>query len=136
MQWEEDSPDSAQAQLRRAEAHLRQAKADLELQAATDHLQSSGLRVLDQNWHSGHGKLDIVAAEHRCLVVCQVKTRPARSRAPMERITRAKVRRFRRLAVAWLTANGVLYDEVRIDVIGLTKDPGGGFTIEHVRGVG
>lgn len=136
MQWEEDNPDSAQAQLRRAEARLRQARADLEFQAATDYLQSSGLRVLARDWHSGHGKLDVVAAEHRCLVVCQIKTHSARTRALQERITRAKVRRLRRLAAAWLTANGVLFDEVRIDVIRLTEDPGGGFTIEHVRGVG
>jgi hypothetical protein len=33
-------------------------------------------------------------------------------------------------------AHGVLFDEVRIDVIGLLRDRSGQFTVEHVRGVG
>jgi hypothetical protein len=33
-------------------------------------------------------------------------------------------------------ANGVLFDEVRIDVIGLIRDAAGHYEIEHVRGVG
>ena len=43
---------------------------------------------------------------------------------------------MRRLAVRWLIAHGVLFDEVRIDVIGLVRDESGRYRIEHVRGVG
>jgi hypothetical protein len=34
-----------------------------------------------------------------------------------------------------VTAHGVLFDEVRVDVVAVLKAPGG-FTIEHIRGVG
>jgi putative endonuclease len=106
-------------------------------QVAAEYLQRSGLRILARNWRCSEGEIDIVAAERRVLVVCEVKTRSsARYGTPVEAITRAKRRRLRRLAVRWLAANGVLFDEVRIDVVGLTRDPAGGFTIEHVRGVG
>ncbi len=106
-------------------------------QVAAEYLERSGLRILARNWRCSEGEIDIVAAERRVLVVVEVKTRSStRYGTPVEAITRAKRRRLRRLAVRWLAANGVLFDEVRIDVIGLTRDPAGGFTIEHVRGVG
>jgi hypothetical protein len=37
--------------------------------------------------------------------------------------------------VAWLNAHGIRFDRVRVDVVGLVRDPSGGYTIEHVRGV-
>ena len=106
-------------------------------QAAAEYLECSGLRILARNWRCSEGEIDIVAAERRVLVVCEVKTRSGtRYGTPLEAISRAKQRRLRRLAFRWLVANGVLFDEVRIDAAGLTRDPAGGFTIEHVRGIG
>jgi putative endonuclease len=55
---------------------------------------------------------------------------------PLEAITRHKQARLRRLASRWLVAHGVLFDEVRIDVIGLIRNRAGDYEIEHVRGVG
>jgi putative endonuclease len=106
-------------------------------QAAAEHLQRAGLRILARNWRCAEGELDIVAAERRVLVVCEVKTRSgSRFGSPLEAITRQKRARLRRLAIRWVVAHGVLFDEIRIDVIGVMKDSSGGFTIEHVRGVG
>jgi putative endonuclease len=106
-------------------------------QAAAEYLERSGMRILARNWRCSVGEIDIVAAERRVLVICEVKTRSgARYGTPLEAITRAKLRRLRRLAAAWLQANGVLFEEIRIDVVGLTREPSGGFAIEHVRGVG
>jgi putative endonuclease len=106
-------------------------------QAAAEYLERAGMRILARNWRCSAGEIDIVAAERRMLVVCEVKTRSStRYGTPLEAITRAKQRRLRRLAVCWLAANGVLFHEVRIDVVGLIRNPAGGFAIEHVRGVG
>jgi putative endonuclease len=106
-------------------------------QVAAEYLERAGLRILDRNWHSADGEIDIVAAERQVLVVCEVKTRSgARFGTPLEAVTRSKHARLRRLAAQWLVAHGVLFDEVRIDVIGLIKDKAGQFQIEHVRGVG
>lgn len=106
-------------------------------QIAADYLEQAGLRVLDRNWRSADGELDIVATERRVLVVCEVKTRSGnRYGSPLEAISRAKRTRLRRLASQWLVAHGVLFDEVRIDVVGIIKDRSGQFTIEHIRGVG
>ncbi len=106
-------------------------------QVAVEYLERAGLRVLDRNWRCSIGEIDIVAAERQVMVVCEVKTRSdTRFGTPLEAITRNKRARLRRLASQWLVAHGVLFDEVRIDAIGLVRTPAGEFQIEHVRGVG
>jgi putative endonuclease len=104
---------------------------------AAEYLEHAGLRVLDRNWRCADGEIDIVAAERQVMVVCEVKTRSGTQfGTPLEAITRNKRARLRRLAARWLVAHGVLFDEVRIDVVGLIRNPAGQYEIEHVRGVG
>jgi putative endonuclease len=106
-------------------------------QAAADYLTGRGYRILDRNWRCAGGELDIVAVERHVFVVCEVKTRSGTGYGtPLEAVGRDKQRRLRRLAVAWLSAHGVRFEQVRIDVVGLTRTGAGSFTIEHVRGVG
>ena len=101
-------------------------------QLAADYLQAAGLRILDRNWRCSEGEIDIVAADRRALVICEVKTRSAATYGtPLEAVSR-----LRRLAVHWVVAHGVLFDEIRIDVVGVLRVAPGEFTIEHVRGVG
>jgi len=108
-------------------------------QAAAEYLRRAGFRVLARNWRCSEGEIDIVAADRRVLVACEVKTRSdTRYGTPLEAVTPQKWRRLRRLAVRWVLANGVLFDEVRVDVVAVLKNDAepGGFAIEHVRGVG
>jgi putative endonuclease len=106
-------------------------------QAAAEYLESRGLRILDRNWRCAVGEIDIVAAERYALVVVEVKSRTGTQYgSPLEAVSRAKRARLRRLAVQWLNAHGVRFDQVRIDVVGMLYDGTGGFTIEHIRGVG
>jgi len=106
-------------------------------QAAAEYLEASGLRILDRNWRSADGEIDIVAVDRQVLVVCEVKSRTGiRYGTPLEAVSRAKRARLRKLAVQWLNAHGVRFDQVRIDVVGLIYEGTGGFTIEHIRGVG
>jgi putative endonuclease len=106
-------------------------------QAAAEYLESCGRRILDRNWRSADGEIDIVAVERHVLVVCEVKSRTSvHYGSPLEAVSRAKRARLRRLAVQWLNAHGVRFDQVRVDVVGLVYEGTGGFTIEHIRGVG
>ncbi len=106
-------------------------------QAAAEYLESCGLRILDRNWRCADGEIDIVAVERQALVVCEVKSRTGTSYgSPLEAVSRAKRSRLRKLAILWLNAHGVRFDQVRIDVVGLVYEGTGGFTIEHIRGVG
>ena len=106
-------------------------------QAAVSYLEGCGFRILDRNWRTVGGEIDIVAVERHTFVVCEVKTRSGtRYGTPAEAVGQAKRRRLRRLAALWLSAHGTRFDQVRIDVLGLLRDSGGGFIIEHIRGVG
>lgn len=106
-------------------------------QLAADYLRNAGLRILDRNYRCAEGELDIVATERRVLVACEVKTRSdARFGTPVEAITWQKRRRLRRLAVHWVMAHDVIFDELRVDVVAVLRLPSGEFQIEHIRGVG
>jgi putative endonuclease len=106
-------------------------------QLAADFLERSELRILDRNWRCPDGEIDIVALERRTLVICEVKTRSSgRYGTPLEAISARKRIRLRKLAVAWVQAHGLFYDEIRIDVVGVLKTAPGEFSIEHVREVG
>jgi putative endonuclease len=106
-------------------------------QLAAEYLQQAGMRILDRNWRCAEGELDIVAAERRVLVACEVKTRSGdRCGAPLESVSRVKRNRLRRLAIRWLTAHGVRFDQVRVDVLGVAPGPDGEYGVEHLRGVG
>jgi putative endonuclease len=106
-------------------------------QLAAEYLQRAGFRILARNWRCAEGEIDIVAADRRTLVACEVKTRSGtRYGTPLEAVTKKKRSRLRRLAVRWVLANGVLFDEVRVDVVEVLKDERGDFAIEHIRGVG
>jgi putative endonuclease len=58
-------------------------------QGRPDYLQSCGLRILDRNWSSADGEIDIVAAERHVLLVCEVKSRTStRYGSPLEAVSR------------------------------------------------
>ena len=106
---------------------------------ACDHLRRAGYDVVDMNFRSRQGELDIVATDSRTLVFCEVKTRvtggttgPA---SPLEAIGRDKQRRLRRLAAEWLSHPGHARGapELRFDAIGVLVDPRGELlSLEHV----
>ncbi len=106
-------------------------------QIAADFLAGSGLKILAQNWRCSEGEIDIVAVDGPVLVICEVKTRSGvRFGTPLEAITRQKARRLRRLAVRWVVQGDLMFEEIRIDVIGILRTGSDRFQIEHIRGVG
>jgi len=106
-------------------------------QVAARFLTEAGLAVLGRNWRCSQGEIDIIALEGRTLVICEVKTRSGvRFGTPLEAISKPKLARLRRLAVAWVRAHGLVFDQIRIDVVGVLRAASGEFSVEHVRGVG
>lgn len=76
-----------------------------------------GYRVVDRNWRSRQGELDLVLEANRLLVFCEVKTRTSnRFGTPAEAVTRDKQLRIRRLAREWMTTTGTRAARVRFDV--------------------
>lgn len=79
--------------------------------------------ILDANWRSRHGELDVVAmTPHRTIVFVEVKTRrTALYGAPEEAVGAAKQANLRRAATQWLAERGARLPHagVRFDVLAL-----------------
>ena len=105
-------------------------------QAVVEYLTTAGFRLLDRNWRCPDGEVAIVAADRDVLVACEVTTRSGdRHGTPLEPVSQTERTRLRNLAARWLTEHGRSPGQIRVDVIGLTAEPSGGYTIEHIRGV-
>ena len=102
---------------------------------AMAHLVEQGMVVLDRNWRSRTGEIDIVLRDGTDLVFCEVKTRRGgRFGTPAEAVDAGKVRRLRRLAAEWLAQSGLRVPTVRFDVVSVHPQPAGAARVEHLRG--
>ncbi|GAA4247887.1 YraN family protein [Dactylosporangium darangshiense] len=100
---------------------------------ACRYLVSQGLVLLDRNWRSRAGELDVVARDGDDVVFVEVKTRRStRYGQPIEALVPAKVRRLRTLARMWLAANDIRGEQVRFDVVGVLVSRS--VAVQHVRG--
>ena len=104
---------------------------------AARHLTQAGMVLLDRNWRSREGEIDLVLRDGPVLVVCEVKTRTSYlCGTPHEAITDAKLDRLRRLGQAWMLAHQVRAEDTRVDLVAVLRPPKGSAVVDHVRGVG
>ena len=107
---------------------------------AREHLERAGYAVLERNYRSRRGEIDVIVSGHGALVFCEVKTRVAGGRSgpdgPLEAIGGAKQRRLRMLAREWLSARvgrRPNAEVLRFDAVGVTLDRSGRLVaLEHV----
>ena len=113
---------------------------------AARHLEARGCEVIDRNFRTRFGELDLVARDERFLVFCEVKTRIVRAvderpgaanpLGPFASIGSRKQRQVRAMAREWL-AQGLLEGarppEIRFDAIGISFDARGQLlALEHL----
>jgi putative endonuclease len=111
---------------------------------AAGKLESDGYRVIERNYRTRHGELDIVAVRDGTLVFCEVKTLIARdgeSRGPafpLESVHPPKRAQVRRMAREWLaerprSLSGRGRPAIRFDAIGVVLSAAGRLVrIDHV----
>ena len=100
---------------------------------AAQHLEARGYEVIDRNFRTRHGELDLVARDRRWLVFCEVKTRIARSASgpfgPFASVGVRKRRQVRAMAREWLavhtSSDGPRPARLRFDAIGISFDARG-----------
>jgi putative endonuclease len=96
-------------------------------------LQDRGYEIIDRNWRSRGGEIDLIARDKDHLVFIEVKTRNGSGYGhPFEAITSDKVARMRRVVVDWCAANGFASIKVRLDAISVLIS-GGRVHIEHLK---
>ena len=107
---------------------------------AVEHLERAGYAVVERNWRTRLGELDIVAADDHALVFCEVKTRVAGGRSgptgPLDAVGPRKRRQLRLLAREWLCERATERPHrasLRFDAIGVTVNRAGGLlALDHV----
>lgn len=108
---------------------------------AEEHLARRGYRIVARNFRTRHGELDLVAADDRSIVFCEVKTRVSGTRAgpdgPLDAIGPRKRDRVRQMATQWLADTAgddrPRRDELRFDAIGVMLTPAGRLlALDHV----
>jgi putative endonuclease len=88
---------------------------------AAAHYRSLGHDVVDRNWRSPTGELDLVVVDGTTYVFSEVKARRTADYGPAAAaVTIAKQRRIRQLAVEWLRAHDVNASSIRFDVVAIT----------------
>jgi putative endonuclease len=109
---------------------------------AARHLEARGFEVVERNFRTRYGELDVVARDARFLVFCEVKTRIVRQAAeadvlgPFAAIGSRKQQQVRAMAREWLTQGrleGPRPQELRFDAIGVSFDAHGRLlALEHL----
>ena len=108
---------------------------------AVAHLERLGHEIIERNFRTRYGELDVVSATRTCLVFCEVKTRTTGGRrgpaSALEAVGPAKRRRLRLMAREWFRLGGGCHEGVpggvRFDAIGVVLDARGQLVaLDHV----
>ena len=108
-------------------------------QLAAEHLVRRGFQIVERNYRTRWGELDIVAFDGRVLAFCEVKTRrasPLGSR-PFDAVHALKRSQVRKMAGRWLIdrTDRPHADTLRFDAIGVTLDNADRLlSLEHLEG--
>jgi putative endonuclease len=104
-------------------------------------LERLGYTIVDRNFRTREGELDLIASRGGTLVFCEVKALVARPGGPsagpanpLEAVGPAKRAQVRRVARVWLAARGGSgVRSLRFDLVGVTLSPAGEtLRVEHV----
>lgn len=89
-------------------------------QRAARWYQDAGYTILERNWRTRTGEIDLIARNNDEIVFCEVKARRSNSvGAASEAVNWRKQKRIRTLAAQWLKENNH-HGQVRFDVVAIT----------------
>ncbi|PIE66228.1 MAG: YraN family protein [Desulfobacterales bacterium] len=90
---------------------------------ACTYLENKGYRILERNWRTRDGELDIICSHNGELVFVEVKTRgPGSLGKPGEALHTAKQSRLVKAACAYVSRSHAWETPARFDFIGLQLD--------------
>lgn len=85
---------------------------------AEEYLKKSGYKILEKNFYSYFGELDIVALEEKTIIFIEVKTRSSLEYGlPSEAVTKLKIKHMYKTAEYYLYKRNLYGMDVRFDVI-------------------
>ncbi len=89
-------------------------------QMAKQYLEANGLVLIEQNYRTRRGEIDLIMRDKDTLVFIEVRYRNLKSRVtPEESMTMSKRKRILRCAQKYLTAKSAWNKDCRFDFIGI-----------------
>ena len=103
---------------------------------ALRYLARKGYELVERNYRTRHGEIDLILHRNGTLVFVEVKARRGRAFGdPLEAVTPSKQARVRLMAEAYLSEKGMgftdAFEEMRFDAVGILI-AGGENEIRHV----
>ena len=101
--------------------------------AAIAFLKKKGYRILEKNFRSKVGEIDIIAEQAGAIIFVEVKARADHEFGhPFEALTPAKQKKIIQTARSFLARKRISDRPMQFDVVALTADPSGSWKIEHL----
>jgi len=101
----------------------KRSKGNIGEDLAAKYLQNLGYAILDRNFHSRFGEIDIVAQEGNTLVFVEVKTRWSKKFGePAEAVTPGKLKSIIKTSQYYRLLHPNLPENERIDVVAISTD--------------
>jgi len=89
---------------------------------AVQFLRSKGYRILEQNYRTGLGEIDIIAWDRKTLVFVEVKARNSRRFGnPKSAVTSRKQRKISMVALQYLKSTDQTRAKARFDVVAISS---------------
>jgi putative endonuclease len=106
---------------------------------AAEHLRRRGFEIVERNYRTRWGELDLIAFDGQTLVFCEVKTRRSSTPGtrPFDSLHERKRAQVRRMARQWLAERMQrgFARKLRFDAIGVTFGPEGALaSLDHLEG--
>jgi putative endonuclease len=90
---------------------------------AASHLRDKGWEILERNYRTRLGEVDLICQDGNTIVFVEVKTRASSGFArPDESVTHRKQAKLRRLVEEYLVSHRLESHDVRLDVLGVTLE--------------
>lgn len=99
---------------------------------AAMYLKKKGYKILDRNYATSLGEIDIIARDRNDIVFCEVKYRKGANPPSLELITTEKQKKIVKAAYSYIRANASKWTwktTFRFDAIGLSDE-----TLVHIEG--
>ena len=99
---------------------------------AVQFIARKGYKVLERNYHYGHGEIDIIAEDNGVLVFIEVKSRlNLEFGEPEYAINKKKIQQIKKMAELYLFDKGKEEVDCRFDVIAIILEPKSNPQINH-----
>ncbi len=101
---------------------------------ATNYLLDNKYIVLDKNYTSRYGEIDIVAQKEDCYIMVEVKTRSSIKYGTIHSVTNDKLLKIEKTAYCYFMEHNIDNPNFRIDVIYLFLS-NGNYKLDHIENV-